>query len=57
MPVCANSGSFNGVIASFNVELLTAIKGTVPVGASTGPVQVATPSGTLTGNLNFELLA
>jgi hypothetical protein len=30
-------------------------KTTVPTGATTGPVQVVTPSGTLTSNVNFQI--
>ena len=49
--------SFNGVPASsFKVVRDTFIKATVPAGASTGPVTVTTPTGTLTGNLNFTVL-
>jgi succinyl-CoA synthetase alpha subunit len=31
------------------------IGATIPVGATTGQVQVVTPSGTLTSNVNFEV--
>jgi len=29
---------------------------TVPTGATTGPVQVTLPTGTLTSNVNFQVL-
>jgi uncharacterized repeat protein (TIGR03803 family) len=52
----ATSVTFNGIPASFTVESATAIRTNVPVGATTGPVQVVTPSGTLTSNVNFQVL-
>ena len=52
----ATSVTFNGTAATFTVESATAIKTTVPSGATTGPVQVVTPSGTLTSNVNFRVL-
>ncbi|HEV2383032.1 MAG TPA: choice-of-anchor tandem repeat GloVer-containing protein [Terriglobia bacterium] len=53
----ATSVSFNGTAATFTVSKSgTSIKTTVPVGATTGPVQVVTPSGTLTSNVNFQVL-
>jgi hypothetical protein len=48
--------TFNGTPATFTIESPTAIKATVPSGATTGPVQVVTPSGTLTSNVNFQVL-
>jgi uncharacterized repeat protein (TIGR03803 family) len=48
--------TFNGTPATFTVESSTAIGATVPAGATTGPVQVVTPSGTLTSNVNFQIL-
>jgi uncharacterized repeat protein (TIGR03803 family) len=52
----STSVTFNGTPASFTVVPAgTAIKTTVPSGATTGPVQVVTPSGTLTSNLNFRV--
>jgi IPT/TIG domain len=47
--------TFNGTAATFQVESASAIKATVPAGATTGPVQVVTPSGTLTSNVNFRV--
>jgi uncharacterized repeat protein (TIGR03803 family) len=49
------SVTFNGTSATFTVELPTGIKATVPTGATTGPVRVVTPSGTLTSNVNFQV--
>ncbi|HEV2381126.1 MAG TPA: choice-of-anchor tandem repeat GloVer-containing protein [Terriglobia bacterium] len=51
----ATSVTFNGTAATFTVESATAIKTTVPTGATTGPVLVVTPSGTLTSNVNFQV--
>jgi uncharacterized repeat protein (TIGR03803 family) len=45
--------TFNGVEAAFTVESDTYIKATVPKGATTGPVSVVTPSGTLNSNPQF----
>ena len=50
------SVTFNGVPATFTVVAATFITATVPAGATTGPVQVATPSGTLTSNAAFQVL-
>jgi uncharacterized repeat protein (TIGR03803 family) len=47
--------TFNGMAASYTVISATAIKATVPVGATTGPVQVVTPGGTLTSNVPFRV--
>jgi uncharacterized repeat protein (TIGR03803 family) len=52
----ATSVTFNGTAAAFTVQSATFIKTTVPAGATTGPVQVVTPSGTLTSNVNFQVL-
>ncbi|HEY6292064.1 MAG TPA: choice-of-anchor tandem repeat GloVer-containing protein [Terriglobia bacterium] len=51
----ATSVTFNGVPATFSVLLETEISTTVPTGATTGPVQVLTPSGTLTSNVPFRV--
>jgi uncharacterized repeat protein (TIGR03803 family) len=51
----ATSVTFNGVVASFNVVSASEITTTVPVGATTGKVQVSTPGGTLTSNVNFKV--
>ena len=53
----ATSVTFNGSAAAFTVSKSgTYISATVPAGATTGPVQVVTPSGTLTSNANFRVL-
>jgi uncharacterized repeat protein (TIGR03803 family) len=51
----ATSVTFDGVAATFTVVSATVIRATVPVGAKTGPVEVVTPSGTLTSNNNFRV--
>ena len=48
------SVSFNSAPATFTVVSDTFIKATVPAGATTGYVTVATPSGTLTSNVPFK---
>jgi uncharacterized repeat protein (TIGR03803 family) len=50
------SVTFNGTPASFTVASKSEITATVPSGATTGPVQVTTPSGTLTSNVNFQVM-
>ena len=52
----ATSVTFNGTAATFRAMSSSLISTTVPTGATTGPVQVVTPSGTLTGNVNFQVL-
>jgi uncharacterized protein (TIGR03437 family) len=49
----ATSVTFNGVAATFKVVSPTLILTTVPTGATTGKVQVTTPSGTLLSNVVF----
>ena len=46
---------FNGTPASFSVISPSEITATVPTGATTGAVQVTTPSGTLTSNVSFSV--
>jgi hypothetical protein len=51
------SVTFNGVSASsFNVFTDTYMLAVVPPSASTGPVVVTTPGGTLTSNKNFQVI-
>jgi uncharacterized repeat protein (TIGR03803 family) len=50
------SVSLNGIPAAFTVKSDTFITATVPPGATTGYVTVATPSGTLTSNVPFRVL-
>jgi uncharacterized repeat protein (TIGR03803 family) len=52
----ATSVTFNGSAAIFTVQSASAIETTVPAGATTGPVQVTLPSGTLTSNVSFQVL-
>jgi len=52
----ATSVSFNGTAAVFKVISSSLITATVPAGATSGPVQVVTPSGTLSSNAAFRVL-
>ena len=45
--------TFNGVSANFKVVSDTFIQAQVPTGASAGMIEVTTPSGTLSSNINF----
>ncbi|MGC2473630.1 MAG: choice-of-anchor tandem repeat GloVer-containing protein [Candidatus Sulfotelmatobacter sp.] len=47
---------FNGTPANFKVVSDTIIRTTVPAGATTGPVTVDTPSGTLKSNVPFRVI-
>jgi uncharacterized repeat protein (TIGR03803 family) len=49
------SVTFNGTAAVFKIVSSTEVTTTVPIGATTGKVQVKTPSGTLTSNVNFQV--
>ena len=52
----ATSVTFNGIPAtSFRVVSDTYVTAVVPSGATTGPVVVTTPSGTLTSNVSFRI--
>jgi uncharacterized repeat protein (TIGR03803 family) len=51
----STSVTFNGTAATFTVVSSSEITTTVPAGATTGKVQVVTPSGTLTSNVNFRV--
>src|ERR1700733_6586941 len=51
----ATSVTFNGTNAVFKVVSSTEINTKVPKGVTTGPVQVVTPDGTLTSNVNFQV--
>jgi len=51
----ASSVTFNGTAAVFTASA-SEIKTTVPTGATTGTVQVVTPSGSLSSNLPFQVL-
>ena len=47
--------TFNGAPAVFTVMSDTLLKATVPSNATTGPIQVTTPSGTLSSIVNFQV--
>jgi uncharacterized protein (TIGR03437 family) len=51
----ATSVTFNGTPATFSVESGSFIKATVPAGATTGTVRVATPGSTLSSNAPFRV--
>jgi uncharacterized repeat protein (TIGR03803 family) len=51
----ATSVTFNGTAADFDVVSSSLIAATVPAGATTGTVQVVTPSGTLASNVPFRV--
>jgi uncharacterized repeat protein (TIGR03803 family) len=51
----ATSVTFNGTPATILYDAPTVIYAKVPAGATTGKVQVVTPSGTLTSNVAFEV--
>ena len=50
------SVQLNGKMTSFTVESDTFIRFTIPAGATTGNVAVATPQGTLVSNVRFSVL-
>jgi uncharacterized repeat protein (TIGR03803 family) len=52
----ATSVTFNGTPSTFTVVSNTLITTTVPTGATTGTVQVVTPSGTLSSNATFVVI-
>jgi uncharacterized repeat protein (TIGR03803 family) len=52
----ATSVTFNGTTAVFTVVSPSEITTTVPAGATTGTVEVATPGGTLLSNEDFQVL-
>lgn len=52
----ATSVLFNSIPANFTVQSDTFLTATVPAGASTGFVTVATPTATLTSNVPFQVL-
>jgi uncharacterized protein (TIGR03437 family) len=49
------SVTFNGTPASFTIVSSSEITATVPAGATTGTIQVATPDGTLSSNVPFRV--
>jgi uncharacterized repeat protein (TIGR03803 family) len=52
----ATSVTFNGSAAAFRVVSATQIVTAVPTTATTGTVQVTTPSGTLSSNVAFQVI-
>jgi hypothetical protein len=48
--------TFNGTAAAFNVISGTEISETVPVGATTGKIEVTTPKKTLRSNVAFRVM-
>jgi uncharacterized repeat protein (TIGR03803 family) len=53
----ATKVKFNGIAAVFTVVSSTEITATVPSGATSGTIQVTTPSGTLNSNLKFRVIS
>lgn len=51
-----SSVGFNGVAAKFEVVSDTYLKAEVPTGATTGKIEVTTPSGTISSNVPFQVL-
>jgi uncharacterized repeat protein (TIGR03803 family) len=51
----ATSVTFNGTAAVFSIVSATEITTTVPAGATSGAVEVVTPSGTLSSNVAFHV--
>jgi uncharacterized repeat protein (TIGR03803 family) len=52
----ANSVTFNGTPATFIIRSSGEVKAMVPFGATTGPVAVTTPTGTLLSNTYFQVI-
>jgi len=48
--------TFNGASAGFKVVSSTFIEATVPSGATTGTIEVTTPSGTLKSDVAFQVI-
>lgn len=48
---------FNGLAASFSLQSATMVHAVVPVGATTGPIEVATPTGNASSATNFVVIA
>lgn len=49
------SVAFNGTAATFTLVSSTFLRAAVPTGAKSGPIQVTTPSGTLTSIVHFQV--
>jgi uncharacterized repeat protein (TIGR03803 family) len=52
----ATSVTFNGTAATFSVVSSNFIKATVPTGATSGTIEVTTPSGTLSSKAAFQVV-
>lgn len=52
----STSVSFNGTPATFTVVSSTYIQATVPSGATSGTIEVTTPTATLSSNIAFQIL-
>ncbi|MBL0211437.1 MAG: IPT/TIG domain-containing protein [Holophagaceae bacterium] len=52
----ATAVSFNGTSAAFTADTAAQITATVPVGATSGPIAVTTPGGTVATTMNFTVL-
>jgi uncharacterized repeat protein (TIGR03803 family) len=50
------SVTFNGTPTTFKVVSGTFLTATVPAGATTGPIEVTTPTGTLSSNVAFQVI-
>jgi hypothetical protein len=51
----ATAVAFNGTAATFTVTSSSAIQATVPAGATSGPISVATPGGTVTSTSSYSV--
>jgi uncharacterized protein (TIGR03437 family) len=51
----ASQVTFNGIDATFKVISATRIIAAVPAGATSGTIEVTTPSGTLSSNPQFQV--
>jgi uncharacterized repeat protein (TIGR03803 family) len=51
----ATAVSFNGIPAAFSVKSSSALETSVPIGATTGNIEVTTPAGILISNLVFSV--
>lgn len=52
-----NTVNFNGVVASVSAATETQLTAVVPVGATTGPINVTTPSGSASSANNYTVIA